>query len=86
MEIVFNEPFSEFRIEDLRIGIEIAELDKFFLERAVEPLVVGIVVGRANSRIVLLDSEREASLFEKLFKLSAVVMAHSRNLAVEEII
>jgi len=86
MEIVFNEPFSEFRIEDLRIGIEIAELDKFFLERAVEPLVVGIVVGRADSRIVLLDSKFPASLFEKLLKLCAVVVTHSGNLSVEEII
>ena len=86
MEIVFNEPFGEFRIKDVRIGIEIAQLDEFFLERAVEPLVVGIVVGRADSRIVLLDFQLSASLFEKLFKLGAVVVAHPGNLSVEEII
>ena len=85
-EVVFNEPFGKFWVEDVRIRIEIAQLDEFFLERAVEPLVVGIVVGRADSRIVLLDSELEASFFEKLFKLGAVVVAHPGNLSVEEII
>lgn len=85
MEVVFNEPLGEFRIENIRIGIEIAQLNEFFLERAVEPFVVGIVVGRADSRIVLLDSELEASLFEELFKLGAVVVSHSGNLSVEEI-
>ena len=86
MEVVFNEPFGEFRVENVRIRIEIPELDEFFLERAVKPLIVGIVIGRADSRIVLLDSEREASLFEKLFKLGAVVVAYSGDLSVEEII
>ena len=86
VEVVFNDPFGEFRVEDVRIRIEIAQLDEFFLERAVEPLVVGIVVGRADSRIVLLDFQLSASLFEKLFKLGAVVVAHPGNLSVEEII
>jgi len=86
MKVVFDEPFSEFRVEDVRIGIEISHLDEFFLERAVEPLVVGIVIGRADSRIVLLDSQLEASLLEKLFKLCAVVVSYSGNLSVEEIV
>jgi len=86
MEVVFNEPFGEFRIEDVRIGVEIAQLDEFFLERAVKSLVVGIVVGRADSRVVLLDFKFPASGFEKLLKLGAVVMPHPGDLSVEEII
>ena len=85
MKVVFDQPFSELWVENVRIRIEISQLDEFFLERTVEPLVVGIVVGRADSRIVLLDSKLEASLFEELLKLGAVVVTHSGNLSVEKI-
>ena len=85
VEVVFNEPFGEIPVKNLRVGAKIAQLYEFFLQGAVEPLVVGIVVGRADSRIVLLDSKLEASLFEELLKLGAVVVTHSGNLSVEKI-
>ena len=83
-EVVFNEPFGEFPVENLRIGAEIAQIHEFFLERTVEPLVVWIVFRRSDSRIVLLDPESRASSFEILFKLGAVVMTHPGDVFVEE--
>ena len=85
MKVVFNEPFGEIPVKNLRVGAKIAQLYELFLERAVEPFVVGIVVGRVHPRIVLLDSKLKASFFEILFKLCAVVVPHSGNLSVQQI-
>lgn len=84
VEIVFNEPLGQFLVKNRQVGREIAQLDEFFLERAIESLVVRIVFGSSHSRIVLLDLEPLASGPEILLKLGAVVMAHSGNLAVEK--
>jgi len=84
MEVVFNEPFGEFAVENRGIRGEIAKLDEFFLERAVESLVVGIVLGSSDSRIILLNPELLASSPKILFKLHSVVVADPGDVSIEE--
>ncbi len=84
LEVVFDEPFGQFSIENVGVGMEVAESDEFFLQGAVEPLVVGIVRGSSDARMVLLDAERVAGLSEILPEFRAVVMPDSGYLAIEQ--
>ena len=85
-EVVFNQPFGQFLIKDLRIGMEISKIDKLLLKRPVESFVVRIVFRGSNTAVVLRDAKRCTYLLEVLGKLCPVVMPHARNLSIKEIV
>ena len=84
LKIVFNQPFSQVPVEDSRVGMEVAQIDKFLLDRPVKSLIVWIVFGRPHPGIVLFDLEFLASQFETLLKLAAVIVPHPKHLAIQE--
>jgi hypothetical protein len=83
-EVVFNEPFGQFLVENNRVRVEVTESDEFFLECPVETFVVRIVFWCPDTRVVLFDTEFQARAFEVLFKLCAIVVSNSRNLTIKE--
>lgn len=78
MIVVFNQPFSQIAVEYLRIRVGIAQINEFFLESAVEPFVVGIVLRSSDSGIILFDLELLASSLEILLESRAIIMSDSR--------
>lgn len=83
-EVVFDEPFGQFPVEDFRIGMEVTQSDELFPEGTVEALVVGVVRGSPDAGIVLFDTQSPAGVFEVLLEFRPVVVSDSRYVFVEE--
>jgi len=85
-EIVFDQPLGQLPVKYLRVAVVVSQGNKFFPQRAVKSLIVGIVFGCPHSRVVLFNLQFLASGLEILFKLRAVVVADARDFAVQQIV
>lgn len=81
-EVVLNEPLGHFFVEYFGVGMEVSQINEFFLQSPVKALVVGVVFGSLDSGIILLNLELLAGRLKTFFKLAAVVMSDSGNLTI----
>lgn len=83
-KIVFDEPLGQLPIEERDIIRHVAESQELVLERPVEPLVHGIVLGSLHPGPVVFDAKIMACPVEMLVEFAPVVRLDVLNLPVEQ--